>query len=142
MLVIGISFAMMSACILWVLCSSMYVPSKAFCEGVGEYSLLAATEKQREDFFLPFGYKAHSLDSYEIKVPSEGEVFEEYNEIQEEQGLDLIPFAGRDARLYVLSLDAGEEGKLFGFMIVYKDKVIGAHTSSCGYPAGVRGLWG
>lgn len=126
--------------LLWVVYGVLHIPSRAFCEGVGEYSLLADTESQREEFFLPFGYKAHTLDCYEITVPSTGKVYEEYNEIQKSQGLDLTAYGGESAQLYIFSLDGSKEGSLYGFMIVYRGTVIGAHVSDCLYPAAVRGL--
>lgn len=140
-LLIVISVILAALLAVWVLCRLFYIPDTAFCEGVGEYSLVAENEAQREEFFLPFGYKAKSLASYEIKVPSIGDTFEEYNEIQKVQGLDLLPFSGRDAQMYVFSLESMGNEELYGFLIVCKGRVAGAHLSSCRYPADVRGLW-
>lgn len=133
-------FVMMTAAVLWILCFSLRVPGVAFCEGVGEYSLEAQTEAQREEFFAPFGYSGESIDCQKIKVPSTGEVFEEYNEIQKSQGLDLSSYSGKEAEMYVLSLKSEKGKELYGFLIVYKNRVIGAHLSDCLYPAEVGGL--
>ena len=135
--IILVSGLLVTAC-LFIVCTVFRVPSKAFCEGVGEYSLLAGTQSEREAFFLPFGYKATSIGQSGIRVPSCGTVYEQYNEIQKSQGLDLEPYSGEDAVMYTFSLEDG----LYGFLTVYKDRVIGAHISDCLYPASVRGLCG
>lgn len=139
--VIIVSSVMVLSLLIWVLYSALHIPSKAFCDGVGEYSLLADTQSMREGFFLPFGYKAQSLECYDITVPSSGEVYEEYNEIQKSQGLSLAPYGGESAQMYVFSLESEGEDNLYGFLIVYKGRVIGAHVSDCLYPSAVRGLW-
>ncbi len=125
----------------WVIFGLFYIPDTAFCEGVGEYSLIAETKEQREEFFMPFGYKAESYEDSEIIVPSEGESFKEYNEIQKSQGLDLVPYAGEKAQLYVLSLEDSEDNEIYGFLIVYRNRVIGGHISDCVYPARVLGFY-
>lgn len=108
-----------------------HVPSSTYVEGVGEVSLSAATEHEREDFFAQFGYKAESLESTSVIIPSEGEVYEEYNELQEEQGLSLEPFCGKRAQQYILKLDKkSDEGNLlFGVLTVYRDRVVAAHLT-------------
>ncbi len=127
---------------LWVLYASLHIPSRSFCEGVGEYSLSAQTQKEREEFFLPFGYKAKSLENIEITIPSHGKIFEQYNEIQKSQGLNLSPYSGKKAQMYVFILEGEKEDTLYGFLMVLGGRVIGGHISDCLYPAQIMGLMG
>lgn len=114
----------------WAVYKVKYVPSTAFCEGLGEYSLAASTEHEREQFFSQFGYTAESLDYSIVCIPAGGRVFEEYNTLQKVQGLDLKPYMGKQANQYVLKLykDSLPE-ELFGVLTVYKDRVVAVHLT-------------
>lgn len=142
LLVWVLSVVLVLSALLWGLYGVLHIPSRAFCEGVGEYSLMADTQAQREGFFAPFGYRARSVESFEIIVPSCGEAFEEYNEIQKSQGLNLSPYAGKKAQMYVFSLESDGVGEMYGFLMVYKGRVIGGHISDCNYPSEVLGFSG
>lgn len=140
-LIIFLSFGIMLISVsIWVLYASLHMPCRSFCEKVGEYSLSAQTQKEREEFFLPFGYKAKSLENIEITIPSQGKIFEQYNEIQKRQGLNLSPYTGKKAQMYVLSLEGEAENTLYGFLMVYRGRVIGGHMSDCMYPAQIMGF--
>lgn len=132
-------FVVLSA-VLWIVWASVRMPSASFCEGVGEYSLKASTQREREEFFAQFGYEASSINSYEITVPSQGENLKAYNEIQKKQGMNIMPYGDKQAQMYVLSLKGNKGEALYGFLMVYKDRVIGAHISDCSYPARVMSL--
>lgn len=118
------------------------VPSSTYIEGVGEVSLLASTESEREDFFTQFGYTAESVESSAVVIPSEGEVFEEYNDLQEEQGLSLEPYGGKKAYRYTLKLDkkSGMGNNLYGVLTVYRDKVVAVHLTDFVYRGDYLGL--
>ena len=126
--------------VLWVIWASVRMPSVSFCEGVGEYSLNASTEVEREDFFRQFGYEVSYLTSCDIVVPSQGSVLCEYNEIQKKQGLNILPYGDKKVQMYIFKLSRDNSAILYGFMIVYRDKVIGAHISDCLYPARIMSL--
>ena len=124
----------------WMIYAVNRVPSKSYTEGVGEYSLLAGTKEQREAFFEQFGYTATEAYEQDITVPGDSEIFEEYNKLQKSQGLDLYPYCGKTAKMYTLQIEQKGEDELFGVIIVYKGKVIGAHLTDMAYPAALKSL--
>lgn len=108
-------------------------PSSAYCESYGEYSTLAQTDEQVKAFAQQF-YEVEKLYSLqEVYVPVKfNDVYEQYNELQKLQGLDLEPYRGEKCRLYMYSLsDFDIDGKQ-GIMsvIVYRGKVIGGDISN------------
>ena len=127
---------------LWAVYRVNYVPSQAYCEGHGEYSLIASTYYEREQFFAQFGFEAESLEHSTVRIPSGGEVFEGYNSLQKSQGLDLRPFMGKQAHCYVLSLHNKTEEELFGVLTVYKDRVVAFHLTDLIPGRELRGMAG
>ncbi len=113
----------------WAVYRVNYVPSKAYCEELSEYSLMASTEYERENFFAQFGYTAESVDHSTVRIPSEGEVFEEYNALQKTQGLDLKPYMGKQAHQYVLKIKDNSQEEIFGVLTVYRDRVVAVHLT-------------
>ncbi len=125
----------------FILCRLNKVPSVSYCEGIGKFRLEAYSKEDREEFFEQFSYKAEEISVEEITIPCESVQFEEYNELQKSQGLDLMPYCGKVAKMYTMKLSGNaEEEELFGVLIVYKDKVIGAHKTDLLYPACVEAL--
>ncbi len=115
---------------LWAIYKINYVPSRAYCDELPEYSLMASTEYEREQFFSQFGYSAESTDHSLVRVPSEGQVFEQYNSLQLSQGLDLKPYMGKQAHQYIIRLSKESlTEELFGVLIVYKDRIIAVHLT-------------
>ncbi len=117
------------------------MPSYSYCEGVGKYSFKALTEEDRESFFEQFGYEAEETESREVIIPSMGEVLQEYNRIQKSQGMNILPYGDKRARMYVFDLKKGT-GEIQGCLVVYKGKVVAAHISHRGYPARIESLKG
>lgn len=107
-------------------------PSKAKC-GDFEYSTLAKTDEQVEEFAEQF-YEVDELYSLqEIYVPVEfNDKYEHYNDLQKQQGLDLEPYKGEKCKLYMYSLsDFKIDGEdTFMSVIVYRDRVIGGDISN------------
>lgn len=115
---------------IWAVYRVNTVPSKAYCEGLGEYSLLASTDIEREGFFAQFGFTAESVCHSLVRIPSQGEVFEEYNALQKAQGLDLKPYMGKQAHQYIFSLKKeGQESPLYAVLFVYRDRVAAVHIT-------------
>ncbi|MBR3971280.1 MAG: DUF4830 domain-containing protein [Ruminococcus sp.] len=125
---------MLLSLVLWIIYAANRVPSKSYAEGVGEYTLTAQTSQQREEFFEQFGYIAKEVSEQEITVPCDSQSFEDYNDLQKSQGLNLNPYGGRRAQMYTMQI-GDKEKELFGVIIVYKGKVIGAHLTDMRYPA-------
>lgn len=115
---------------LWGVYRVNSVPSKVSCESLGEYSLLASTEAEREEFFSQFDITAESISHSLVQIPSQGKTFEEYNALQETQGLDLRPFMGKQAHQYILRIKRqSNEVPLYAVMTVYKDRVVALHIT-------------
>lgn len=105
--------------------------SEAYCESVGEYSTLAKTDEQVKEFAEQF-YKVGELYSLqEVYVPIEfNEKYEQYNALQNMQGLDLEPYKGEKCKLYMYEvLDFESENKMFMSVMVYRERVIGGDIS-------------
>ncbi len=114
----------------WVVYKINYVPSRAYCEELSEYSLVASTEYEREQFFSQLGYSAESIDHSTVRIPSGGQVFEQYNNLQLSQGLDLKPYMGKQAHQYILRLGKDSQSEeMFGVLTVYKDRIIAVHLT-------------
>ena len=116
------------------------MPSHSYCEQTGEYSLMAENNSQVEDFFEQFGFDAEYLFAEDVRIPSAGEEFEEYNRLQKSQGLNLIPYRGKSGKIYTVLLcsDEKEDETLFGVAVVYRDRVVAAHITDGRYPAFIR----
>ena len=60
-----------------------------------------------------------------ITVPKQwNAAYEAYQELQEEQGLDLVPYKGKDARELVYAIGGGED---YATVLVCGDRIIAAH---------------
>lgn len=125
----------------WMIYVSLHMPSYSYCEGVGKYSLAALTEDDREGLFEQFGFEAEETESWEVIIPSVGEVLQEYNEIQKNHGMNLLPYGDKRAQMYVYKAEKGGED-LLAYLVVYRGKAVAAHISGVGYPAGIQSLKG
>lgn len=128
---IVLSLALITALFaVWAVYRVNYVPERAYCEAVGEYSLVASTDYEREKFFSQFGYSAESVEYCTLRIPCGGEIFEEYNSLQQSQGLDLKPFMGKQAHQYTLRLTDEKTGEeTFGVLTVYRHRVVAVHLT-------------
>ena len=114
----------------WAVYRVNLVPEKAYCEAVGEYSLAASTDYERERFFSQFGFTAESAGHCTVRIPSQGKVAEEYAALQKSLGLDLKPYMGKQARQYTLRLTDEKTGEeTFGVLTVYRDRVVAVHLT-------------
>lgn len=92
-------------------------------------SLSAASEVDVEGFLTACGYEAPEfLFSHEITVPKNwNETYTRYNELQRQQGFDLVPYKGKLATEYVYFVD----DTLNATVLVSDDRVIAAHICDC-----------
>lgn len=111
-----------------------YTPkSTANIDGFGEYSTVVKTVEQTQQFAEQF-YKTEELYTLqEVYVPIKfNEKYEQYNQVQKAQGLDLEPYKGEKCKLYVYLLSDFEIDGEQAFMsvMVYRDRVIGGDISA------------
>lgn len=85
-------------------------------------------------FLSQFGYEVEPVpvNTLEFQIPeSFNTIYEQYNEIQRSQGLNLKRYAGKDATAYVFKLKNYEyEGEVFATVIVRNNRVIGGDVCS------------
>lgn len=97
----------------------------------------AKTEEQRQDFLSELGWNATLVEaeSGEVLIPEEfDEVYEKYNLIQQEQGLDLTKFKGKDAMKYTYIVANHPDGNqnMRIHLLVCKNKVVAGDLCSLG----------
>jgi len=93
-----------------------------------------ATEEDMINFLSQFGYEteAKSVKTFEIEIPKEfNSIFEEYNELQRSQGLNLKRYAGKDATVYVFKIKNYEyDGEVFATLFIRNERIIGGDICS------------
>lgn len=94
-----------------------------------KYSLTAAENKDRVAFFKQFGWevKPEAIDSGKVTIPQKfNDVYIQYNNIQKEQGLDLMPYAGKTVEQWIyLVTNYPQQETMRGTLLVSGGKVIG-----------------
>lgn len=130
-----------------MLCTLVFVRAgaqrdTAACDEVGEYVLAAQTPGQRADFLAQFGLTARSESRDEVTVPSTfNAVYEAYNGLQRQIGLDLSPYKGETAERYTYPLDAASpDSGACAVLLVRDGRVIGGHIYSGAFGSQYRAL--
>jgi hypothetical protein len=99
-----------------------------------KYSLSASTNEQRVAFFKQFGWTVNPepIDEGEVTIPEKfGDVYITYNNIQKEQGLDLLPYAGKTVQQWIYAItNFPQQETMRGTLLVYNGKVIGGDLST------------
>ena len=99
------------------------------------YSLEAETHEERLNFAQQFGWKVKNdpVEVREVVIPTQfGDVYENYNRIQIEQGFDLAKYKGERAKrwTYEITNYPGTEDAVYINMLVRNGKVIGGDVCS------------
>ena len=105
---------------------------------VGGINMRASTFEERVAFFSQFGYEISEdpLEVKEVVIPTEfDETYEEYNEIQKSQGLDLAKYKGKRVKMwsYAIRNYPGYEtadDNIRGNILVYDGIVVGGDISN------------
>ncbi len=105
---------------------------------VGGINMRASTAQERVAFFSQFGYEISEdpLEVKEVVIPTEfDETYENYNEIQKSQGLDLSKYKGKRVKMwsYAIKNYPGYEtadGNIRGNILVYEGIVVGGDVSN------------
>ena len=92
------------------------------------------TNKDRVELLKGYGWEADEepLEIMEVRIPREFDgVYEEYNEIQKKQGLNLEKFSGKKVMRYTYKINnyKGEE-EVVANIIIYKNKLIAGDVCS------------
>ena len=93
------------------------------------------------NFLSQFGWQVDSepVEVKTVTIPAEfDKVFAAYNELQKEQGLNLLKFKNKEVTRYTFSVTnyADYDGTVYANVLVYRNKVIGGDVCS----ADVRGF--
>ena len=99
-----------------------------------KYSLSASTNDQRVAFFKQFGWTVspEPIDAGDVTIPEKfGDVYISYNNIQKEQGLDLLPYAGKTVQQWIYAVtNYPQQETMRGTMLVYNGRVVGGDLST------------
>ncbi len=94
-----------------------------------KYSLSASTNEERMAFFKQFGWNvnAEPVDAGDVTIPEKfNDVYFSYNNIQKEQGLDLLPYAGKTVQQWTYAVtNYPQQESMRGTILVDNGKVIG-----------------
>jgi len=113
----------------------------------GSYSLKAGNNEDRIAFFKQFGWEitAEPIEVSEVTVPQTfNSVYENYNKIQKEQGLDLSKYAGKICKQWVYEIKnyPAQTAIVRGTLLVYDNEVVGGDISSSAMDGFICGFAG
>ena len=101
-------------------------------------------DQQRIAFLTDLGYTVDSEapSVREVLIPDEfDDVFQQYNELQKDAGMDLEPYHGKRVKCWTYKiLNVPGEGEVRANLYVYKDKIIGGDISSTALDGFMHGL--
>lgn len=85
------------------------------------------------------------LSVQNIRLPeSFPPVLEQYNALQQQQGFDLLPYAGKEAKLYTFKIlnysGDNSDGEVYACLYLYKGRVIGGDVHSAAFTGFMEGL--
>ena len=101
----------------------------------GKYSISAKDNSERISFLNQFNLKVspEPVEETEINIPSQfNKVYEKYNAIQKENGLDLEKYKGKTCTKYTYKVlnYKGKEGEVRANILILDGKVIGGDICS------------
>lgn len=129
--------AMLVLALIVILLASAFVgknSSEATMAG-SKYSLKAGSNEDRVAFLKQFGWEVEPepLEISEVTIPQTfNKVYESYNRLQKEQGLDLAPYAGKICKQWIYEVKnyPDKSSTVRATVLVYKGKVIAGDISS------------
>lgn len=129
------SFTVLMAIIGTFFAFGVFQPETAQVENLGRYSLKVSDREETESFFSQFGLNVDfsGCIEREIIIPEEFDsVYEEYNNLQKSQGLDLSKYKGQKAQQRIYPIITDNRREYYAVLIVIKDKVVGGHLNTGG----------
>ena len=110
-------------------------------------ALSARNEKGRAAYLADCGWTVETpaLSEDTMLIPKQfSPVFEEYNELQKQQGFDLSDYCGMEVTMYTYRVvDSGREGDVLAVLYVLNGAVIGGDVHSTaldGFMCGVKAV--
>ena len=103
------------------------------------------SEDDAERFLAQFGWivDATPLEVSEVTMPDEfDKIFAAYNEIQKEQGLNLVKYKRKKLTRYTFEVTnyEGYDGKVLANVLVYRGRVVGGDVCSADVEGFVHGF--
>ena len=93
-----------------------------------------STEEDMVDFLSKMGYEVEPVptNAFEVNIPNNfNSVYEQYNEIQRSQGLNLKRYAGKDATVYIYKITNYKyDGDVFATLFIRNGRVIAGDICS------------
>lgn len=132
------AFAAAALVLLVVVIGGVYLLSagkSAKVSGHTGFDLRAGTEEERLAFFSQFGWEPDpkSKTVKEVILPNEpDDVYHTYNELQTQQGFDLMPYFGKRVKCYSYAIlnHPSKDETVRGTILVYHNKVIAGDVAS------------
>ena len=107
------------------------------------------TNSQRVTFLAQYCWEVEEepVEIRDVTIPEEfDQVYQQYNEVQKSQGMDLTPYAGKTCRQWIYQVNNyPEEGTVRATILVYEGQIIGGDISSTeldGFLCGFAGQGG
>ena len=103
------------------------------------------SEDDAEKFLAQFGWivDASPVEVTQVTMPSEfDKIFAAYNEIQKEQGLNLLKYKRKKLTRYTFEVKnyEGYDGRVLANVLVYRGKVVGGDICSADIDGFVHGF--
>lgn len=128
--VIVMSVFLLALCAVIAFEKKQPVADYATADEIGGYFTEASDTKAQLEFLSQFGIKADpkSKKTDTVRIPAcFNEVYEDYNKLQTEIGLDLSPFKGERVSRVKYKVKGKEK---YATLLIFKAHVIGAHLST------------
>ncbi|WP_295066874.1 DUF4830 domain-containing protein [Ruminococcus sp.] len=93
----------------------------------------AADVSQRIDYFASHGWEVEEISEKDILIPIEfSDIYEEYAEMQDKQGLPLRKYSGRSAKLYTYEVKnySPQNMKMLAELLVCDDTAVASMVYS------------
>ena len=99
----------------------------------------------RVQFLKDFGWDVtpSPVESSQVKIPgNDTEVYRRYNSLQQSQGYDLTPYAGKTAMRYVYQVNnyPGATEPVYATLLVHKNEIIGGDVTDTAAKGKVQGF--
>lgn len=103
-----------------------------------------ATNEDRVSFLSSYGWEVdpNAVKIREVVIPVEFDaIYEKYNQLQINEGLDLQKYKGKSVKLYTYLVSNYEyDGSVYANLMVFKETVIGGDISSARQDGFVHGF--